>query len=57
MFCGREKMPPPTIDPTTSATSAPSLSLFDDADEDADAGADPDADEDFGTDMSPLLHV
>ncbi|CAG9259335.1 hypothetical protein PUN4_330134 [Paraburkholderia unamae] len=27
MFCGREKMPPPTIDPTTRAVSAPSRSL------------------------------
>jgi hypothetical protein len=25
MFCGSEKIPPPIIEPTTSATSAPSL--------------------------------
>ena len=28
MFCGREKIPPPIIDPTTSAVSAPSLSFW-----------------------------
>jgi hypothetical protein len=28
MFCGREKIPPPIIEPTTSATNAPSLSCF-----------------------------
>jgi hypothetical protein len=57
MFCGKEKIPPPTIDPTTSAISAPSLSLFDDADADADAGADPSTGVDFGTDMTHLLQV
>ena len=28
MFCGREKMPPPIMDPTTSAVSAPSRSFW-----------------------------
>jgi len=32
MFCGREKIPPPTIEPTTRAISAPSLSLFAESD-------------------------
>ncbi|MNV69876.1 hypothetical protein D3C71_1628080 [compost metagenome] len=27
MFCGNEKIPPPTIEPTTRATRAPSFSL------------------------------
>ena len=27
MFCGNEKIPPPIMEPTTSATSAPSFSF------------------------------
>lgn len=27
-FCGMEKMPPPTIEPTTSAVSAPTPEFF-----------------------------
>jgi hypothetical protein len=27
MFCGKENIPPPIIEPTTSATSAPSRSF------------------------------
>ncbi|MNN98654.1 hypothetical protein D3C81_2180890 [compost metagenome] len=32
MFCGSEKIPPPIIEPTTSATNAPSFSFPDESD-------------------------